>query len=64
MNFEGEINMNEIYFRLGLLFNLLSIGSIIDMDFTLVFDNKGCTIYQDKKIIGMGIRDGKTCLYR
>ena len=60
---EGEINMNEVYFVPGLSFNLLSAGSITNMGFILVFGNKGCTIYQDKKIVGRDVRDGKTSLY-
>ena len=56
--------MNEMYFVPSLSFNLLLVDSITDMGFTLVFDNKRCTIYQDKKIVGREVRDGKTGLYR
>ena len=47
----------------GLSFNLLSAGSITKMRFILVFNNKGCIIYQDKKIVRREVRDGKTSLY-
>ena len=52
LNSKGKINMSNVYFVSSFSFNLLSIGSIIDMDFILLFDDKGWTIYQGKKIIG------------
>ena len=64
LNSQAEININEVYFVLGLSFNLLSVGSIVDMRYTLVFDFKGCTIYQDHKIVGKGIHNGQIGLYR
>jgi hypothetical protein len=45
-------------------FNLLSIGSIIDMGLVLMFDDKECFIYQTlNKIVGQGIHTSKTSLY-
>ena len=64
LNSEAEININEVYFVPRLSFSLLSAGSIVDMEYTLVFDDKECTIYQDQKIISKGICDGQIGLYR
>jgi hypothetical protein len=52
----AEININDVYFVPGLAFNLLSVGSIADMGFTLVFDDTECVVYQGKKVMGRGIR--------
>ena len=46
---KGEINMNEVYFVSSLFFNQLLVGSITDMGFTLVFDNKGAQYIRTRK---------------
>jgi hypothetical protein len=61
----GEINISDVYYVPGLAFNLLLVGSITDMGLTVVFDDLQCLIYQGpNKIIGRGVRDSKTGLYR
>ena len=63
MNPEAEININEVYFVPRLWFNLLSVRSNVDMGYTLVFDDKRCTIYHNNNVVGNGIRDGKIGFY-
>ena len=64
LNLEAEININEVYFVPGLSFNLISVGSIADMEYILVFDDKSYTIYHNNKVVGKGIRDEKIGLYK
>ena len=52
---KAEININEVYFVPGLSFNLLFIGSIADMENTLVFESKSYIIYHNNKVVGKGI---------
>jgi len=42
---QGEININNVYFVFKLAFNLLLVGSIIDMGLILKFDDKKCVVY-------------------
>jgi hypothetical protein len=36
----------------SLAFNLLSVGSMADLGFTLVFDDTQCIVYQGSKPVG------------
>jgi len=60
----NEINIHDVYFVLGLSFNLLSVGAIMDLELTVVFDNKQCIVYQGpNNVVGCGQHNLKTGLY-
>jgi len=41
----GEIKFNVVYYVLGLIMNLILVGSLVDQGFVIVFDNEKCLVF-------------------
>jgi hypothetical protein len=41
----GEIKFIDIYYMLGLIMNLILVGSLADQGFVIVFDNEKCLVF-------------------
>ena len=60
----SEIKMNDVYFVVGLAYNLMSVRCITDKGYTLVFDNKGCFVFKGpRQVVGYRVQDPQTGLY-
>ncbi len=61
----GEIKFNDVYYVSGFIMNIISIGSLVDQGFVIVFDNEMCLVFVGQnQMVFHGVRKLETNLYQ
>jgi hypothetical protein len=52
----SEIKFNDVYYVLGLIMNLILVGSLANQGFVIVFDNQMCLVFvRPNQVVAHGV---------